>query len=101
MVLFRYGLLLKVSRGSVVVITTRYVRDGPGNEYQREPDFSHLSRVALGPTQPSVQWVPGLFPRVKTAGAWLCPNIPSTDEFKVRTELCFYKPAGTSRFVLG
>jgi len=43
--------------------------DGPGNEYQTERDFLHLFRVALGPTQPPVQWVPGLFPRVKTAGA--------------------------------
>ena len=29
--------------------------------------FSHLSRTALGPTQPPVQWV---FPRGKAAWAW-------------------------------
>jgi hypothetical protein len=28
-------------------------------------DFSHLSRPALESTQPPIQWVPGLFPRVK------------------------------------
>jgi len=32
--------------------------------------FPHLSRLALGPTQPPIQWVPAFFRGVKMAGAW-------------------------------
>jgi len=54
--------------GSVVGIATGYGLGGPGIESQCGRDFPHLSRPAVGPTQPPVQWVPGLS-RGRAAGA--------------------------------
>ena len=45
---------------SSVGIATRYGLDGPGIESRWGRDFPHLSRPAPRPTQPPVQWVPGL-----------------------------------------
>ena len=53
--------------GSLVGIVTGYGLDGPGIESRWWRDFLHLSRPALGPTQPPVQWVPGLSWGVKSS----------------------------------
>ena len=49
-------------RDSVIDIATRYELRGPGIESQWGKDFPHLSRPALGPTQPPIQWLPDFFP---------------------------------------
>jgi hypothetical protein len=46
-----------VGWGNVVGIATGYRLDNLGIGSRWGQDFSHLSRHALGPTQPSAQWV--------------------------------------------
>jgi hypothetical protein len=58
-----------VGRDSSVSLATGYGLDGPGIESQKGRDFSHMSKSALGPTQPTVKWV--LAPRSRG-----CRTIP-------------------------
>ena len=53
-----------------VATATCYGLDGLRIESRCRRDFPHRSRPALGPTQPPIQRVPGLFPGGKAAGAW-------------------------------
>ena len=61
---------------SIDGIATHYGMDSSGIKSWQKQDFPHLSRPALGPAQPPVQWVPSLFPRCKAARAWHRPPIP-------------------------
>jgi hypothetical protein len=64
-----FALICISGPGSVVGITTGYILDGPGIESRWGRGFPHLSRPALGPTQPPVQWVPCLSRGVKSSRA--------------------------------
>jgi len=86
---------------SAVGIVTRYRLGGPGIESRWGRDFPHLSRPALGPTQPTTQWVPGHFPRGKAVRAWHWSPPLSSAKIKERVELYLYSLSGTLWPVLG
>ena len=50
-----------VGRDSSVGIATRCGMDGPWIESWWDREFPHPSRQALGPTQPPIPWVKGLY----------------------------------------
>jgi hypothetical protein len=69
--------------GSVDGIATAYRLDGPGIESRWGRDFPHLSGLALRPTQPPVEWVPGCDADL---------SLLSSAEVKNRVELYLYSP---------
>jgi hypothetical protein len=62
--------ILSLGRDSSVGAATRYGLDGLRIEFWWGRVFSYMSRTTVGPTQPPVKWVPGLFPGAKATGAW-------------------------------
>jgi len=69
---------LRSGPGSSVGIATGYELNGPGIESWWGRDFTHLSRPALGPTQPPVQWVRGVSRGKKRPGRDADPSLPSS-----------------------
>ena len=88
-------------RDSSVGIATRYGLDGPGIESRWRWDFLHPSRPALGPTQPPIQWVPGISRGLKRSGRGVDHLSPSSAEVEGRVELYLNSPAGPSWPVIG
>jgi len=67
-----------VGRDSSVGIANGYGLDGPGIEFRWGRDFPQLSRTALRPTQPRVQWA-SVFPGGKERpGRDADPSPPSS-----------------------
>jgi hypothetical protein len=64
---------------SVVGIVICYKLDSPRFKPWWKEEFLDPSRLTPKPTEPPVQWVPGLFPRGKAARAWCWPPPPSTE----------------------
>lgn len=58
------------NRDSVVNKVPHYGLDSPEIESQWGQDFQHPTTQEMGPTQPPLQWILGLFPRGEAAGAW-------------------------------
>ena len=85
---------LKVGWDGVVGIATRYRPDSSGIISWWGQDFPQMSKLALGPTQSPIQWVPCLSLGVKQLGRGIDHLPPSSAEVKERVELYLYTPSG-------
>jgi hypothetical protein len=77
-----------------VPFATGYGLEGQGIESRWGRDFPHLSRPALGPTPPPVQWIPGLSWGYTAARAWRWSITPISSRGQERVELYLYFPYG-------
>jgi hypothetical protein len=87
--------ILHVDRDKVVGTATRYRLDGPEIESRWRRDFP-----ALGPTQPPILWVPGVFPESNTAGCGGDYPPPCSAEVQDGVIVNVFFPSGPSRPVL-
>jgi hypothetical protein len=83
-----------VGRCSSVGIATGYGLDDSGFESRGGLNFLHLSRPALGPTQPLVQWVPCFHVGKERPGRDADLSPPSSAVGHERVELYLYFPYG-------
>ena len=81
--------ILHMGRDKVVGTATRYRLDGPEIESHWRRDFP-----ALGPTQPPILWVPGVFPEGNTAGCGGDHPPPCSAEVKERVIVHVYCLSG-------
>ena len=81
-------IIIICGRDSVVGIVTRYGLEGVGIESRCGRGFTCPLRPALGPIQPPVQWVVGLFPWDKAAG--VVPITPPHSTVEVANGLELY-----------
>ena len=81
---------LQVGQDSAVSIVTRYGLDGPGVESRWVRDYPHPSRLALGPTYPPIEWLPGLSWGVKQPGRGIDHPPPYSAKVKERVGLYLY-----------
>jgi hypothetical protein len=88
-------------RNSVFCIVTRFRLDGSGIESRWGRDFSHVSRLALQSTQPTIKWVLGLSAGVKRPERGVNHQPPSSDEVKEKVQLNLYFASVPSWQVIG
>ena len=93
-------MITDVGLDSAVSMMTCYKLVGTGIESHWGRGFLYPSQLALWPTQPPIQWVPGLFPAEEQLGYGIDLPPPSNAEVKERVELHVYFPSGPSWPVL-
>jgi hypothetical protein len=94
--MYRQFTNIKVLCTFYYAIATRYRLNGLGIESLLVQNFPQLSRMALDPTQPPIQWITFFFPGVKQLGHGIDRPHHSSGKVKERVELYLYSPSGPS-----